>query len=50
MFLSNQRQIIPCSFFENESTHAIALIYVDDILLMGNNNDKIEEVKAYLQT
>lgn len=36
--------------FKNEFTHIIALIYVDDILLMGNNNDKLEEVKAYLQT
>lgn len=36
--------------FRKGFIHLIALIYVDDVLLVGNNDKKIEELKAYLQT
>ncbi|KAI3723909.1 hypothetical protein L2E82_35671 [Cichorium intybus] len=35
--------------YKTEKIHIIALIYVDDILLMGNDIQKIEEVKTNLQ-
>lgn len=34
--------------YKENDTHIIALIYVDDVLLMGNKVDKIKEVKNQL--
>ncbi|KAL7587641.1 hypothetical protein Lser_V15G38703 [Lactuca serriola] len=36
--------------FKKGLIHLVALIYVDDILLMGNDDKRLNEVKAYLQT
>lgn len=31
--------------FKRGHIHAVALIYVDDVLLIGNDNEKIKDVK-----
>ncbi|OMO64840.1 Integrase, catalytic core [Corchorus capsularis] len=36
-------------FYDKCETFLTALIYVDDVILAGNNGDKIQEVKSYLK-
>lgn len=34
--------------FKRDNIYVAALIYVDDIILLGNNNEHITNVKSYL--
>ncbi|OMO87828.1 Integrase, catalytic core [Corchorus capsularis] len=38
----------PLFLYDKGETFLTALIYVDDVILAGNNGDKIQEVKSYL--
>lgn len=36
--------------FKKDQIHVVAHIYVDDVLLIGNDNEKLLDVKDYLHT
>lgn len=36
--------------FRKGDIHILALIYVDDVLLMGNDREKIKDVKLHLHS
>ncbi|XP_071738615.1 uncharacterized mitochondrial protein AtMg00810-like [Rutidosis leptorrhynchoides] len=49
LVLLSHMLILPC-LYRKSGVHIIALIYVDDILLIGNDGTQITQVKTYLHT